>query len=340
MIRLALIGCGGMGGVHQGAIKQLEGRAEIAATVDIVEERAKRAADNLGCEKWATDYHDILNDIDAGIVVLPHHLHHPVGIELLRNGKHVLMEKPLANTEDECLDLIDTARGADRTLMVAYCMRYHPLLVEIERLIRKKEYGDVFQLSIWTEQHTQGEPGSWMHRKETVGGGQLFSHGCHYIDILLAWMGSPEEGFHIGTNFGTPWMECEGTSNVSMKFENGALGYHFGTWGAKGTRLNYSIHAHCTEGMLEAQISKGLLLLHRGGAEEEGGRERVLLETRVSKDVGKELIHFIECLEKGETPLTDAARSLQSLRVIWRMYAAEKKGTVADLRGLGLDDAP
>ncbi len=114
------------------------------------------------------------------------------------------------------------------TLMVAYCMRYHPLLQEMEALLKGKRYGETFQLSIWTEQHTQGEPGSWMHRVETLGGGQLFSHGCHYIDILLAWMGEPVEGTHLGTNLGTPWMEMEGTSNVAIKFANGALGYHFG----------------------------------------------------------------------------------------------------------------
>ena len=43
----------------------------------------------------------------------------------------------------------------------------------MERLLKARTYGDLFQLSIWTEQHTQGEPGSWMHRKETLGGGQL-----------------------------------------------------------------------------------------------------------------------------------------------------------------------
>ena len=96
-----------------------------------------------------------------------------------------------------------------------------------------------------------------MHRKETLGGGQLFSHGCHYIDILLAWMGQPVSGTHLGTNFGTPWMEGEGTSNVSLKFANGALGYHFGTWGAKGTRLRYSFHAHCTGACWKGRSARG-----------------------------------------------------------------------------------
>ena len=337
MIRMALIGCGGMGNAHRRALELLRDRVRMTAAVDPDEARARAAAQALGCDTTASDHHQVLDDIDAAIVATPHHLHHPVGMDLLRAGKHVMMEKPMANTEAQCLALIRAAEDGGLTFMVAYCMRFHPVVVEMARLIRARTYGDPFQLSIWTEQHTQREPGSWIHRKETLGGGQLFSHGCHYIDILLHWMGNPVEGTHIGTNFGTPWMEGEGTSNVTIRFDNGALGYHFGTWGAQGTRLKYSFHAHCTGGMLEGQISTGRLILHRDAEEEATGRERLLFEAEPGKHVQHELSHFVDCIESGQRPVTDGARSLQSLRVIWRLYEAEQRGTVADLRGLGLD---
>lgn len=349
-----------MGHTHRAAIQQLhrpaayglmrEGRAQFTATVDLDLQRARDMADKLGCYLAVTDYRQVLDAIDAAIVAVPHHLHHPIGMDLLQHGKHLLMEKPLANSEAECLDLIQTAQEANLTLMVAYCMRFHPIVTEMERLLKGQTYGDLFQLSLWTEQHTQRAPGSWIHRKETLGGGQLFSHGCHYIDILLAWMGQPVSGTHIGTNLGTPWMEGEGTSNVTLKFANGALGYHFGTWGARGSRLQYAFHAHCTQGMLEGQISRGKLFLHRGHREggpgdlaagqhgdskgDEHSRPQLLFETDVGKHVQNELIHFIECLESGQRPLTDAARSLQSLRVIWKLYEAEEQGVVADLTQL------
>jgi predicted dehydrogenase len=138
-------------------------------------------------------------------------------------------------------------------------------------------------------------------------------------------------GTHLGTNTGTPWMGREGTSNVSMEFEGGLLGYHFGTWGARGTRLRYSFHAHCTEGMIEADITGGRLLSIVKG------EETVLLEAEGSKHTENEMAHFLDCIATGQVPLTDGPGSLQGLRCIWRMYEAEEKGTVADLRGLGLD---
>jgi len=147
---------------------------------------------------------------------------------------------------------------------------------------------------------------------------------------MLSYLGEPVEGTHTGTNYGTPWMEREGTSHVAMKFKSGAVGYHFGTWRARGTRLVYTFHAHCENGMLEVSIADGKL---RSIIE---GKETVLLEcTPGSKYLQNEMKHFLGCINTGARPLTDGPRSLQSLRVIWKLYEAEEKGIVADLTGLG-----
>ncbi len=329
-IRMGLVGCGGMSQVHLRRFHALADRLRVTATVDVDLARAQAAAEALGAERACTDYHDILGDVDAVLLVLPHHLHHAAGIDCLRAGVHVLLEKPMANSERECLDLIEAAREADRVLMIAYCMRYHPLVVRLKELLDAGAYGDAFQLSIWTEQHTEYPPGHWTRSAATLGGGQLFSHGCHYIDLLLWFLGEPVEGTHLGTNRGTPWMEREGTSNVTIAFQGGRLGYHYGTWGARGTRLGYSIHAHCEKGMLEADITHGRLLAHVGQ------REELLLETEAGKHTENEMAHFLDCIETGRTPLTNGPDSLQGLRVIWRLYEAEEQHAVADLRGLGL----
>ena len=273
--------------------------------------------------------------------MLPHHLHHSATLDCLAAGKHVLVEKPMANSEQECLDMIRAAREADRVLMVAYCMRFHPLVVKMKELIDDRTYGDVFQLSLWTEQLTRYAPDHWASSAATLGGGQLFSHGCHYIDLLLWMLGRPVCGTHFGTNTGTPWMEREGTSNVTIEFEGGVLGYHMGTWGARGSRLKYSFHAHCTGGMIEAAISEGKLIVHHRQEAHEPGQPPVqavdtLMEVQQAKPTEVEMAHFIECIRTGRTPLTDGVGSLEGLQVIWKLYEAEESGQLADLRGLGL----
>jgi len=350
MIRLALIGCGGMGSRFVEGVRALHPRAAMSAVVDIDPERLATAAEHFPEANATADCREVLDDVDAALVVLPHHLHHPVAKDCLDAGLHVFLEKPMANTEAECLDLIESAERAGRVLMIGYVMRYHPLVLALKEAVDSGTYGDCFHLAIWTEQYTRYHDGHWARSAETLGGGQLFSHGCHYIDLLLWFLGEPVEGTHTGTNFGTPWMEHEGTSSVAIRFRNGATGYHFGTWGARGTRLGYSFHAHCTEGMLEADFRTGQLIYHRfkklaglvephmpGRAIEDDFEKRVVLfEADSRKHTDEEMEHFVECIETGAEPRTSARDSLQSLRVIWRLYQAEESGTVADLRGLGL----
>jgi predicted dehydrogenase len=330
-VKLALIGCGGMSATHLQRFHLLSDRLRLVAAVDIDETKARQVQEHLPGVVVATDYRSVLDQVDAVLIVLPHHLHHAVAKHCLEAGKHVLLEKPMANSEAECLDLIAIAARLDRILMVAYCMRFHPVVAAMKSELDQKSFGEVFQVSIWTEQMTRYPPGHWGHRAATLGGGQLFSHGCHYIDILLWYLGEPVSGTHLGTNTGTPWMEREGTSNVTMRFAGNRLGYHFGTWGARGTRLRYAIHAHCSEGMIEADITRHRLLAHVGG------ERKLLMESEAGgKHTENEMAHFIDCIDRRQTPLTDGTASLQSLRVIWRLYEAEQRGVVADLRGLGL----
>ena len=342
-IRIGIVGCGGMATNHVNRFENVKDRVAITAVVDIVEANARAVADLLADKpRVATDYREILGDVDALLLVLPHHLHADIAVACMDAGKHVLVEKPLANTEVDCLRMIRKQRETGLTLMVAYCMRFHPLVVEMKRLLDAKIYGEVFQLSIWTEQFTKFPEGHWIRSAEKLGGGQLFSHGCHYIVLMLWMLGKPKWGTHIGTNRGTPWMEREGTSNVSIEFENGVLGYHFGTWGARGSRLRYAFHAHCEGGMLEIDLVRGTLSLHsnadvhQSGSADNGDVEKVLLNIPHAKPTDLELIHFINCIQDGRQPLTDGVGSLEGLRVIWKLYEAEEAHALADLRGQGL----
>ena len=342
-IRVGIIGCGGMAKSHATRMSEVLDRVEIAATVDIDLEKAQAVADQLPNEPTVTaDYEEILDQVDAVLVVLPHHLHHPVAIRCLDAGKHVLVEKPMANSEEECLAMIEAAKRNYRVLMVAYCMRYHPLVLKFKEAIDSGNFGKVFQLSIWTEQHTQRDPDNWICQADKLGGGQFFSHGCHYVDLMLWMLGKPVRGIHLGSNLCTEWMEKEGTSNVCVEFESGAMGYHFGTWGARGTRLGYSFHAHCEKGMIELNLAKGQVLYlgdvekHVPGDHDPGQKEVVLLEAKHAKPTEVEMAHFIDCIETGRKPQTDPVSSLEGLQVIWKLYEAEDAGTMADLKGLGL----
>lgn len=346
-LRLGIIGCGGMAmRSHSTACHILQDRLTVTAVCDIHGDRAEKAKEKFGAEFASTDYRDVLEHVDAVLVVLPHDLHYEVGMAALAAGKHVLMEKPLANTEQECLDLIALAEKQQKILMTAYPQPYLPMVARMKELVDNKTYGEVFQVSLFTEQYSKYPEGNWMTSAKRLGGGQLFSHGCHYIDQLLWMLGRPVKGTHLGTNYGTPWMEKEGTSNVTIEFESGALGMHFGTWGARGSRLGYSFHAHCTEGMIEMVANDNCwrLYAHTDAPLEHTGKRESRVELLMEQqDALKELAlpeltHFLDCVRDNSEPLTDGPKSLQGLRVIWKLYEAEQENRFADLRGLGLDE--
>ncbi|HHF7349339.1 TPA: Gfo/Idh/MocA family protein [Legionella feeleii] len=332
MIRLGIIGCGDIVNRYKGfSSESLRAKGlEVTALVDVNLERARKMANYFANPLLATSFDEqVIAATDAILIAAPNHLHHYYGKRCLEAGKHVLMEKPLALTQIECEELIAISKRKNLVLMVALCMRFHPLLQQFKSLLDKQQCGDLFQLSIWTEQHTEFPQDHWHNQQETLGGGQLFSHGCHYIDLLMWFLGQPVEGFFLGTNKETPWMEKEGTTNVCLKFPDNSLGYYFGTWGARGTRNDYLMQAHGSKGMLEADFNKSAITLYSKGSTKDtkqfytGFTKEELLfkgEVDISEMYHNEMLHFLTCITTNQKPLTDATVALQSMQLIWRLY--------------------
>lgn len=346
MIRLGIIGCGNMTKQHSESLEVLREKMRVTVTCDLNAERAELAYEILEADRFDTDYKNILDDVDAVLIALPHQLHYPVGKFFIENGKHVLMEKPLCVKEAECLTLTRLAEERGVTLMTAYPVRFWEETLKLKEYMDSGIIGEVFQMTVYTDHYNPARDtrGTWM-TCAGLGGGQTFSHGCHYVDILLWFLGRPVEGTHLGTNLGTPWMEREGTSHSVIKFASGAVGYHTGTWGARGTTNLLKMEIYGTEGTLSYTMCQGerqgkLLLLRNIGYE--GGKtyNEVLWEKDASagKRTDGEIEHFVDCVLTGKRPITDGRTSTTGLRVIWKLYEGEMQGRVADLRGLGLDE--
>jgi predicted dehydrogenase len=352
-IKLGLVGCGAMMAAHLSGIELVES-VEITAICDTDQENlqaVKEFLEGIGQHPFVTtDWKTMPDYIDAVMIALPHDLHFECGMFFAYHNKHLLMEKPLCNTEEECVRLIEECESRNLKFMCAYPVRFWPTVVKLKEFLDTGDYGEIMQMSIWTEQYTkyeQKDGGPHWVNTARVGGGQLFSHGCHYIDVLLWFLGNPLYGTHIGTRNGTPWMLKEGTSVVTMKFENGAIAYHGATWGARGTRLGTCFQVQTERGMLEYVSGvREIRFYHENGLHKPGEYSAnhaydVLWkgERNNTKETQHEIKHFVECILEDKTPRTNARQSLQSLRVIWALYNAEANNAIADLRGLGIENA-
>ena len=343
-LRVGFVGCGDLMQSRLALALELSELCDFTATCDVDIERAKDAAQFVGAPYYTTDYRELLDYVDAVITALPHDLHHPIGKFFAENGKHVFMEKPLCETEEECVDLINTAEKAGVVLFNDYPIRYFAGIYKMKELLDSNEYGQIIQMSIWTEQFTdpyyqnqhKTKPILWLTKP---GNGTLFAHGCHYIDLLLWFLGSPETGVHMGTKNGTPWLAEEGTSNVVMKFKNGATGYYFGTWGARGTMHGYTWEVQTDKGTFWFTCEDNKLRFRRE-YDPYNKEEKEIVWSFTVDSFGNQspVAHFIDCVINNKKPMTDGVSALKSLRVIWKLYEAEKNGVLADLRGLGYDD--
>ncbi len=320
-IRTAVVGLN-MGLAHAHAYKLAE-RAELTYVVDLDEAKAAKLAEELGC-KYATDWTAILDEIDAVSLCTPHHLHAPQALQAIAAGKHVLIEKPLANSEEECLELIKAAQSNNVKLMLAFVVRYLPAVRKLKEVIDSGRYGTPIHAESWVLGLLPPmPPTSWFSRKETLGGGVLFSHGCHYIDILLWLFGEPNRVQSMGTRVGTEWLEGEGTAHSTIEFKSGMLGHLVCSWGTKVAEPPARYHIHTTDALIilsndmwkvEVVTKEGRETLYERPAD---------VKPVPGGNVLYEVNHFLDSIANDTAPETDGHDAMNSHRTIWAMYESE-----------------
>src|SRR3954468_18261959 len=128
-LRVAVIGTGHLGRIHARLAAGLD-EIELVAVADLVEASRNSVAQETKTRAVA-DYHDLIGEIDAAIVATPTTYHHAIGMDLLKAGLPLLVEKPLALTAAEASDLVSLARQKNLTLQVGHVERFNPALTAV-----------------------------------------------------------------------------------------------------------------------------------------------------------------------------------------------------------------
>ena len=120
MIKLGIIGCGNMSGSFLDRFHDVDHEIKVVAAVDVDINKTKKVSEKFQGIISTTKYFEIFDYIDAALVVLPHHLHYKVALDCINAGKHVLLEKPMAITELQCIELIKASESQQKVLMIGY----------------------------------------------------------------------------------------------------------------------------------------------------------------------------------------------------------------------------
>lgn len=194
-VRFGVIGAGRI------ATKQI-GPAIRSAPHAILHAAASRdlaRAQALGPVRPYRAYDELIHDpeVDAVFITAHNGLHKPLAIDALRNGKHVLCEKPLAVNARECEEMIAAAEAAGRHLVEAFMYRYHPQMDRAQELVRRGAIGELRVVQATFRFHLT-RPEDVRFRPEW-GGGSLLDVGCYCVDISRLFLGdAPPEVRAVG----------------------------------------------------------------------------------------------------------------------------------------------
>ena len=345
-MRFAVVGCGYISRVHLAALQQIEG-AEAVAVVDVNEEAARKRAEEYGIPNVYTDWNKAFKrqDVDAALICLPHKFHYRCTIDALNAGKHVLVEKVISVTMEEAREMTAVAKKEGLTLMVAHMKRFDRRFEVMKEKIDQGCIGKVFLAkSEWIGPKEVFTINPWLANKDH-GGGPLSGFGSHHIDLLHWMVGLPSKVSCYTNHLVWPKIEVEDTAVVILTFENGAIGSLIYTFGATIHGQYENITIHGTDGTLNL-VNEDLTLtsekingdrvpklLNTKRADEQGietfGKELAIASLDPFK---REIRHFLDCVEKKLTPITDGKVAGDALNTIIKAYQSAQGGVAMSFR--------
>jgi 2-desacetyl-2-hydroxyethyl bacteriochlorophyllide A dehydrogenase len=265
-LRIGLLGCGEIGLKNADAIAQTP-NAQLVACFDPSQALAEELARANGarvCE--STDALVDMREVDAVLVAVPHHLHAALAIQAANAGKHVIVEKPAANTLAGAAEIASAAEDAQVVLSFCFPHRYQPHIQEAKRLVGSGALGEFTGMLIkilskkpegyWYGGFSGRAASDWRASKEKAGGGFLIMNVCHYFDMVRYLIGVEAELISAYLEEPQGGRDVENAVSVAVRYENAAIGTIVGSAGLAGFEsARNEIHVWGRDGHLTLEPS-------------------------------------------------------------------------------------
>ena len=194
-ITAIVLGAGSRGSIYAGYAKEHPDELRIVAIAEPRKDRRNMLADSLGLSEDArfATWQELLSRprmADCAFVCTLDDDHTAPAIQAMEQGYHLLLEKPMSNTEEECRTIVDMANKTGRTLAVCHVLRYTPFYMTIKHLIDQGEIGEVTTINqienvgYWHQAHSFVR-GNWRSEEESTF--MLLAKCCHDLDYLV-WL--------------------------------------------------------------------------------------------------------------------------------------------------------
>ena len=225
-LKTALVGCGKVAGLHAAAFMNL-GESRFTAVCGRNREKTGGFASRYGVKAYSDVAEMVTREqIDMVSICTPHPAHRLPAVAAMEAGAHVLIEKPLASSLEDCDAILEAAEKYGREVGVICQRRWYPSAQRIRQAIDEGKigrpvFGTVNMLGWRDREYYDSDPwrGSW--RGE--GGGVLVNQAPHQLDLLQWYLGEVEECYGLWSNLNHPYIEVEDTANAILRFRSGAV---------------------------------------------------------------------------------------------------------------------
>lgn len=329
--------------------------ADLIAVCDSDAGRLARVTKQYKGVEGITDLDSLVdrNDIDTVVIALPASLHHKVALRFLRAGKHCFVEKPLALTTQECRDLINAAKEADRVLMVGHTFEYNAAVRMVKELIDDGSVGNVYQ--VISQRLNLGQVRSDVNA--------LWNLSPHDISIALYWLGGQEPRYVRAEAFChlRPGTEIYDSGAITMEMESGTVVNIMASWLSPEKIRKISVIGSnkmvvYDDVNVEAKIQifdKGVDIEVDGG---EKSRDKLwgahdgfgefqlrirsgdlrIPNVKFIEPLVTECNHFLDCVMNGTRPLSDGESGLRVTKVLEAAdHSVRLGGRRIDMREFG-----
>ena len=325
MVGAAVLGLGRIGPTHARVVAASAG-AELKAVAESDETKLGELLDGMPGVAGHGDYRDVLarDDVDVVVVCLPHWLHEEAAVAAAEAGKHILIEKPLADSVAQCDRIIAAAERGGVVLMPAHTQRYYPVVARAKEVLDSGELGDVIMaVDTWYKPLNPETRPKWMLDRET-GGGMALMDGVHLIDRLL-WIIGPDIHSVSGVigNPVYPEIPADDTSMALLRWKSGKTASISRIAFRTGV-TQYGADFFCTEGQLRLRIAYGQV--GTTGLWIGRGEEHTQVDVPAFDSLDRQFEEFLGAVRNSTEPPITGAHGRQVIEVIQAIDRSSETG--------------
>ncbi len=299
-LRIGIVGSGYMAKMHSLALRNIGSYAwpnipkiEMVRMADIDRGSADAGAQRWGWREACSDYREVTraDDVDVVVVITPNDSHAEIAIDAFEHGKHVLCEKPLAETVKAAERMANAAERSGRVGIVNFVYRTWPAVELARQLVMEGEVGEVLHFDGHFFQDYAADPAlpfSWRFDKKVAGAGAFGDIGSHLTDIACALLGPIRRVAAVsrriqpvrnGPGQSSSEVTVDDLASALVEFRSGAVGALHASWAATGHKCDLGFSIIGTKGSLrfDWERSNELHFFSAGDPQGTGGFRRIML---------------------------------------------------------------